>query len=57
MKIEAIFNEDERQIEAAFTPPAQMPSDFGEICVVERVDIPKQYGLITYDQNKTITVT
>lgn len=30
---------------------------FDSVVVVERVDIPPQYGLITYDNNRTITVT
>lgn len=30
---------------------------FGELFVVEKTDIPKEYGLITYTQDKIITVT
>lgn len=32
-------------------------ADFGNVLVVERADIPPQYGLVTYDNNRTITVT
>lgn len=32
-------------------------ADFDSLLVVERADIPPQYGLVTYDNNRTITVT
>ena len=30
---------------------------YGNVVIVERVDIPSRYGLVTYDNNRTITVT
>ena len=30
---------------------------FGKVLVIERTEIPPEYGLITYDQNRTITVS
>lgn len=35
------------------------PFEFGfsEVSVIERTDIPPQYGLVTYDNTKTITVS
>ncbi len=30
---------------------------FNDLVIVERTDIPKEYGLITYTQDKIITIT
>ena len=30
---------------------------FNDLVLVERTDIPKEYGLITYTQDKIITIT
>lgn len=45
MELIAVFEETDTHFHA----------DFGEITVVN--EIPKEYGLITYDQNKVITVS
>ena len=31
--------------------------NFSGVCIIERTDIPKEYGLITYTQDKIITIT
>lgn len=47
MEVRVIFEENEKELSA----------DFGEILQLPTGEIPKEYGLITYDQNRTITVT
>lgn len=47
MILDVVFEEIEQE----------MTVDFGEITRVGTVEIPKEYGLITYDQNKVITVS
>ncbi len=47
MKIDVEFKEEKQ----TFTV------DFGEIQKVNTEEIPREYGLITYDQNKNITVS
>ena len=41
------FKETERNLDVSFVG----------VQIVERTGIPKEYGLVTYDQNKTITVS
>lgn len=36
---------------------ARLPCRFNEFVLVEKTDIPKEYGLITYTQDKIITIT
>lgn len=36
---------------------AEFEPEFEEIHVVYSSEIPKEYGLITYNQDKTITIT
>ena len=42
-----IFSEAKRSFEVAFN----------ELVLVERTEIPKEYGLITYTQDRIITIT
>lgn len=46
------------KIDIKFAENAQfLSASFGELCIVEKTDIPKEYGLITYTQDKIITIT
>lgn len=45
MEIDVIFEETDTILDA----------DFDEVIIIH--DIPKEYGLITYDQNRVITVS
>lgn len=47
MIVEVTFSETNESFETSFD----------EVIVVERVDIPSRYGLITYTQDRIITVT
>ena len=58
MKLKVIFQEVEEkhfprfaELDRSFRP------DFGEVSIIERTDIPSEYGRIAYDQNRTITVS
>lgn len=47
MILDVVFVEEKLEIDV----------DFGEIVRVNTADIPKEYGLVTYDHNKVITVS
>lgn len=52
------FSKTEQRFAAKLEADANaFATKFDSVIVVERVDIPPQYGLVTYDQNRTITVT
>lgn len=58
MHIQATFKVTDMHLDAAFSETSQaLGADFGNVLIVERTDIPQCYGLITYDQNRTITVS
>lgn len=46
------------RIDVKFSKTKQsFDTSFGEVHLIERADIPSRYGLITYTQDKIITVT
>lgn len=52
------FSENDQRFAVKLEADAHtFAAKFDNVIVVERADIPPQYGLITYDQNRTITVT
>jgi hypothetical protein len=58
MTFKANFEGISATFDVQFTKTDQyFKTKFQNLTVVERVDIPKQYGLITYTQNKIIKVT
>jgi hypothetical protein len=58
MKIDASFVDVEQTITAQLTETEQQFSvEFKDVVIIERADIPSRYGLVTYDQNRTITVS
>ena len=58
MKLDVKFQGIEETFDVKFTESEQaLHTDFKNVVVVERTDIPPEYGLITYDQNRTITVS
>ena len=58
MKIDVKFKEINQHIVTEFVE-SELVCDtlFQDVLIVERTDIPPQYGLVTYDNNKTITVS
>lgn len=58
MKLKVNFREAEECFFAKFAElERSFLADFDKVLVVNRTDIPPEYGLITYDQNRTITVS
>lgn len=58
MVLSVNFFESEQKFSAKFGETLQpFEVSFSNVVIVERTDIPKEYGRITYDQNKTITVS
>lgn len=58
MKLDMKFSESEQSLNAKFMETERFYNlSFKNVVVVERTDIPPEYGLITYDHNKTITVS
>ena len=56
MEMIAVFEEVDTSILADFQElDSHCSADFGEISIIN--EIPKEYGLITYDHNKVITVS
>ena len=56
MELIAVFEETDTSIAADFQElDSHFSADFGSVTVVN--EIPKEYGLITYDHNKVITVS
>lgn len=56
MELIAVFEETDMSIPADFQElDSHISADFGAVAIVN--EIPKEYGLITYDQNKVITVS
>lgn len=56
MELIAVFEETDTTLSADFQElDDSFPANFGEITVIN--EIPQEYGLITYDHNKTITVS
>jgi hypothetical protein len=52
------FLEIEQNLDVEFSESERFfDSVFKGIILVERTDIPKEYGLITYTQDKIITIT
>ena len=60
MKLTATFSEDDLSFDVDM-PRVQdaKPFDFEfhNVEVIERTDIPSRYGLVTYDNTRTITVS
>lgn len=58
MTVNVAFNESKQSIAVNFKENKQkFSASFGEICVIVSDEIPKEYGLITYTQDKIITIT
>ena len=58
MRIDVQFKENDQKFEALFKENDQkFEAEFKEIQIVHDGKIPKEYGLITYNQDKTITIT
>lgn len=58
MILQASFVESDQGFTAKMDSEEQtFEAEFSGLVVVERSDIPPQYGLVTYDNNRTITVT
>lgn len=58
IQLDADFEEDEQNFDVEFEESeSQLDADFSEVVIVNIAEIPKEYGLITYDHNKVITVS
>ena len=58
MKINVNFIEKEDKLDFNFIANERtLNVNFGDVCIIERSDIPKEYGLITYTQDRIITIT
>lgn len=58
MKLAVKFTESEQSFHAQFGEMEKSyHASFGNVLVVKRADIPPEYGLVTYHQDRTITVS
>ena len=58
MKLDVAFSEKSQTFGAVFQGSAQtFGANFKEVQIVHTDEIPKEYGLITYTQDKTIIVS
>lgn len=56
MRLDIVFEENEQRLPVKFSAnDFHLSADLGEVHIVN--EIPKEYGLITYDHNRTITVS
>ena len=58
IQLDADFEDVEQYFDVEFEEvDSQLDADFGEVVIVNIAEIPKEYGRITYDHNKVITVS
>lgn len=58
MNLKVSFSEQAQDFTAKMQDVGQaFQAEFKDVSVIERVDIPSRYGLVTYDHTKTITVS